>query len=997
MIPRLCAALAAAFLPLLALANELHFAETPQPSLPCGTSSFFADVNGDGKLDLITMGGGVIGAAKLAAVFGNGDGTFDGICHPMSDPIVSKILAIADVNGDGIADVIAEQEESPVTLLVFRGRGDGTLSQPESIAFTERIDAVTVGDVNGDGPPDIVTLCWTYSPTRLRILVNGGTSFSPWKDYPSIGPRAAALADVNGDGKVDLVVAGTWNRMQSVRYYAGRSNGTLDDAATPLADLEASDLIDLNGDHMPDVVLRGETEIKTAILSQSGGSTPLLPTAIGEGAPGAVFLDVTGDGIVDCVSVHASSGIQVYRGRGDGNFEPLPPLAGPNVYNGLFYAGFAAGDFNGDGKVDLAATDGFFAGNGDGTFRAPALLLSRDAHGKSGQTVAAVAADMTNDGRPDVVLISALLEAAVFENVDGRHFISRGTAALDSLPAAPPRAADFDGDGNVDLVVSGPVSTIVLFGDGKGGLTASRFVSDGLVAVGVGSFTGDRRKQIVFSSEKTSQTIIVQPERDGRVTTLFAIPIRVSAAADVDGDGRTDLIESAPAEAVAFNEWPTFTYVPHPAAGSFLDIDGDGTADFIGTVAHDPFNAKALVERSRRDRTFEAPQRFITPFAPTAVADVDADGRLDLLSDSTASDPGIVYVNRGDGSFEATETLPNGFLAVADFDGDGRADLLVRHGNGGVIALNRPSQPGSQQAALKLSNPPCCVAYVSATSGAPSGAITLRDGDTVIGYAAVKGESGMELPNPFAPSPFEAGSHRLTASYSGDAVFAPASAETVNVVGKRGVSMQTEMIGNYVRMPVTIRVHLSDLVNGSWFGGYGGTVTVILDGKTAVVNTWTFPAAPVIELTTTLPESGDYHIATVYSGDENHSRLSLTGQLLRMYDFPLAFEKTTLTVTETSPRVYDVALTFRDASGTPITFASFQELDVQLSTTAGSLTPFDALAVLRTVRRWTLTLPNPVPPDFAAPQATLVATMSGTVIASAQIGPSPPRRRAAGH
>jgi hypothetical protein len=585
-----------------------------------------------------------------------------------------------------------------------------------------------------------------------------------------------------------------------------------------------------------------------------------------------------------------------------------------------------------------------------------------------------------------VVLISALPEAAVFENVDGRHFINRDTVALDSLPAAPPRAADFDGDGNADLVVSGPASTVVLFGDGKGGLTASRFASDGLLAVGTGSFTGDRRKQILFSSESTLRTIIVQPERDGRFTTLLGIGIGVSAAADVDGDGRTDLIESAPTSAVAFNEWPTFTYVPHPT-GTFLDIDGDGTADFIGSVDHDPYNATTIVQRSRRDRTFGAPQRLVTPFAPTVAADLNADGRPDLL------DSGLVYVNRGDDSFEATEVLASEFLAVADFDGDGRADLFVRHGNGGVIALNRPSQAGSQQAALKLNNPPCCVAYVSATSGAPSGAITLRDGNIVIGYAAVKRESGMDLPNPFAPSPFSAGSHHLTASYSGDAVFAPASAETVTAVGKRGVSIQTEMIGNYVRMPATIRIRLlSDLVNGSWFGSYGGTVTVIIDGKKAIVSTSTFPAAPVIDLTTTLPESGDYRIAIVYSGDENHYGLNLTGPVLRMYDFPLALEKTTLTATETSPRVYDVALTFRDASGTPITFAPLKELDVQMSTTAGSLTWFNALSVPRTAIRWTLTIPGSDPP-----QATLVAKMNGTVIASAKVGPSPPRRRAAGH
>jgi hypothetical protein len=187
-----------------------------------------ADVNGDGKPDMLVTTnvytcctpGGAVGV-----LLGNGDGTFQpAVTYHSGQTFIqpaSSRLAVADINGDGKPDLIVEDtaccNSANGAVSVLLGNGDGTF-QP---VVTYKSGAggwgtsVAVADVNGDGKPDIVATDQCASANCLNnglvavLLGNGDGTFQTAQTYSAGGflTNSVAVADVNGDSKPDLVVA----------------------------------------------------------------------------------------------------------------------------------------------------------------------------------------------------------------------------------------------------------------------------------------------------------------------------------------------------------------------------------------------------------------------------------------------------------------------------------------------------------------------------------------------------------------------------------------------------------------------------------------------------------------------------------------------------------------------------------------------------------------------------------------------------------------------
>ncbi|HTQ56651.1 MAG TPA: VCBS repeat-containing protein, partial [Bryobacteraceae bacterium] len=395
----------------------------PPTSIPASSPACIAaaDLNRDGMADLVTCN---------LVYLGNDDGTFsNGI--PFTAPGPVDFLTLGDLNRDGYPDIVAIKQylngEDPKLgpVYVLYGNGDGTFQAAVQIHSDvgTLLPAAAIGDVNGDGLPDIAVL---GSTGLLGILTNNGSQgFRLARTQPvtwqySLPWGAVALADLNGDRRLDIIATGNASPWFSVlfQHQAGFDNVR----TVPLAVAQSStsynaipvQQADFNGDGLPDLAFVADQDMTisiTTMLRTGDPSNPFVPgprTPIAfppgaNGLNGVTSGDFNRDGKPDiaiCFSAISGPGIsgivKVYLGNGDGTFTPAPG----SVDLPVVAFQMVAADFNGDGKQDLAFSSGSVAlGNGDGTFGAPIQFFSSNFNQYA---VWLGTADFNHDGKPDL-------------------------------------------------------------------------------------------------------------------------------------------------------------------------------------------------------------------------------------------------------------------------------------------------------------------------------------------------------------------------------------------------------------------------------------------------------------------------------------------------------------------------------------------------------------------------------------------------------------------
>jgi hypothetical protein len=591
-----------------------------------------ADLNHDGLTDVIVPDG------DTNAVFiylMQADGTLGTPTQVAPNSGAFSVVA-ADFDGDGNIDLAVTGAGQPsisggtnlVTVLL--GKGDGTFKPPTTLSTGDYPTYIAAGDLNGDGKPDLVVV------TNVSISVhfgNGDGTFQPPQTIrtPGSGVFGIAIGDLNKDGKPDIVASDPNDGLVLILLNAG--GGTFPTVtgyfAGEYSDLIQFFLMDFDWDGNPDIVFGAGhpdvlipaatyTHVVTVLFGNGSGTFYGIPAySAGPGSgdqPGGVAIaDFNGDGKPDAIAgslqpFSTLGAATVLLGNGDGTFNPQVVTSQQGC------GSVAAADFDKDGKMDFVCTNpngiSVFLGNGNGTFQSPNSIPTA-----STGTTAAATGDFNGDGKPDFAVVDSMggtsSTASIYLGNGNGTFQTPKTTVVGSAPQAL-QAVDVNGDGKLDLVVtnagtfgtaSDPGSMMVLLGNGDG----------------------------------TFQTPTTYASGSNPAFTL---------AADINGDGKPDLITSTELDPTKF------------AYGLSIRLNQGGG-------------------------NFGPAQMVASEFGPTGIGagNFTGNGKVDLLVGHCCGDTQMGYfLGNGDGTFQPEVLMPFGGgqqnVAVADLNGDGKPDAM---------------------------------------------------------------------------------------------------------------------------------------------------------------------------------------------------------------------------------------------------------------------------------------------------------------------------------
>ena len=659
-----------------------------------------ADVNGDGKPDVIVANFSDNTVSVLLNTTAPGSTTASFATQQTfatgSEPFS---VTAGDINGDGKPDlIVANYDDNTVSVLLNTTTPGATVpsfATQQTFAAGALPVSVATADVNGDGRADLIVS--NRSDNNVSVLLNatvpGATtaSFASQKTFAAgMGASSVIAADINGDGKADLIVTNLFDDTVSVLLNSTTPGAAIasfvpqQTFATGGGPLTVS-AVDVNGDGKLDLIIANHNDTTVSVLLNTTAPGAALPTfrpqqtvATGSNPYSATPLDINGDGKLDLVVAnYFNNTISVLLNTSVPGTSALS-FAGQQTFATNLEPIVTTADVNGDGKPDLIVATG--------PADSVSVLLNTTAPGAATPSFAApqafdagsfpehaIAADVNGDGMPDLIAvnygdntISVLLNTTV-PGATTLSFAQQQVFATGSIPTFV-AVADINEDGRPDLIVanSGDNTVSVLLNTTAPGATTPHFAAQQTFAVG-------------------------------------STPARL-AAVDLNGDGKSDLIvandtsnsisvlinTTAPGGPPSFAAQQTFATGTNPTSVAAVDVNGDGKPDLVFTNSGDNTVSVRLNTTASGGSTlsFAGRQNFATGSNPTSLvaADVDGDGRPDLIVANNESSNVSVFINTTTGgavtpSFAGQRFLSSGrgpgAVTATDVNGDGKPDLIL--------------------------------------------------------------------------------------------------------------------------------------------------------------------------------------------------------------------------------------------------------------------------------------------------------------------------------
>lgn len=706
------------------------------------------DFNGDSFPDVaVTAQGAAQSPGNISILLNNGAGGFRA-ATAYTVGIAPQAAAVADFNGDGKPDlVVANRDSSNISVLI--GKGDGTFGAATNFPTGDGPRYVAADDFNRDGKTDLAVVNGLSNSVSI-LAGNGNGSFGPAVNYP-VGefPVALAAADFNSDGKTDLVVA-PFNSAFSVLL--GDGNGAFT-AGTEIPRLGVTlDLAtgDFNGDGRADLALAQIYDVNAILVlagdGQGGFGAPVLLDInnLPNGLPGyrtspvvISVADFNADGRADLLTGNQDGTVSVIPGQGNLQFKPAISFA-----SGSTPAGIVTEDFDGDGRLDVAA-DGSNPGSG-------VIVLFGDGAGRIGApavralTRRLAVADFNRDGRLDLLGGDVLSRSYTVLLGDGRGAFAATRTSTAGIPGSGVESAavgDFNGDGNPDFVIaSGPNGggPSIYLGDGTGKFTTSGTQAVSAFGVATGDLNGDGKIDIVTADREANSVGVLFNDGKGQFGTpvIYAGIDRPWSVvlADFNHDSRLDVAVTNQTDktvSVLLNDGTgrlqaavAYPAGQEPVFVTSSDFNGDDRPDLaVGCLAVDG----VVVLLNDGTGKFNTQVKAIAGVRATAVtaADFNGDGKADLAVSDENLNRVVIVAGNGNGGFGTPVTYLTGSapssVATADFNGDGKPDLAVSNNSG-----SRPASPSVTGTVSILLN--TCVAPGGLTSASAASYQTGRIG-----------------------------------------------------------------------------------------------------------------------------------------------------------------------------------------------------------------------------------------------------------------------------